>query len=721
MTTSKTVTSLPQRKGLEGISEGLPPDEIERLQKLQSKLTDFVLHLIQALLRTGYYTPDHPESKRAKEGLYQQFQSLFEVDDELAFLVREEQQKQEILVEGILPEAQRLSRMMLKGMGELYVPKFAKYMERKDLISLTLKNRMSQTEFTRFVDIMSEPSLVDTRRKQDKERFAQALYSLGIFNISYIFNEELLAPEREMPWRARLTLSRMRKDLKTIPLFQKMVRQEIQEIRKNLLRDALRPIRQSDLLCATLRNSDLAATSEHPEEIIENEIISFLQKQYLLGTSKIFLREHLDLKQLQKRDAFERKSDRLVKKVSRRLKEAGTKEAENLLEDFFRHQLISLEELTPDLKDKILLERLTDKFLNFTDQFFQQLDQAKEKEAFLTVGRSFVRMIPELIRRDRYSEIIRIIETLKRHFYQKTMWALLAGQILEEIGKGSIPLFLEEKFLMGKKEIRTSIIPIFVSIETGAIPHLLSILKKSEDQWVRKNACEALIQIGPIAAVHLLKELEQEKITIETTCDILRVLGEIKSREWQASLTKILKKYATHENPKLREQALHTFGQIGGSEGEDIFLSSLNDPDLEVRKRAIWCLGMIKSAKGIEGMMEILKQIPTTPSPQMDQLETQIYHAFGTSGNMTIEGKTLEQILLEILEKRGIKHWLGLFQKSLLTDASLGAICDALGKIGTKESIKVLNKLEKSREGPWLPKLREALKKIEERSLVSTK
>jgi HEAT repeat protein len=716
----KTTTPIPQKK-LDGIPEGLPPEEFERLQKLQLKLTDFVLHLIQAFLRTGYYTPDHPESKRAKEGLYQQFKSLFECEDELAFLVREEQQKQEILVEGILPEAQKLSRMMMKGMGELYVPKFAKYMERKDLISLTLKSRMSQTEFTRFVDIMSEPSLVDTRRKQDKERFAQALYSLGIFNISYVFNEELLAPEREMPWRARLTLSRMRKDLKMIPIYQKMVRQEIQEIRKNLLWDALRPIRQSDLLCATLRNSDLAATSEHPEEIIENEIISFLQKQYLLGTSKIFLREHLDLKQLQKRDAFERKSDRLVKKVSRRLREAGTKEAENLLEDFFRHQLISLEELTPGLKDKILLERLTDKFLNFTDQFFQQLDQAKEKEAFLTVGRSFVRMIPELIRRDRYSEIIRIIETLKRHFYQKTMWALLAGQILEEIGKGTIPLFLEEKFLMGKKEIRTSIIPIFVSIETGAIPHLLSILKKSEDQWVRKNACEALIQIGPIAAVHLLKELEQEKITIETTCDILRVLGEIKSREWQASLTKILKKYATHENPKLRGQALHAFGQIGGSEGEDIFLSSLNDPDLEVQKRAVWCLGMIKSAKGIERMSEILKQIFTTPSPQMDQLETQIYHAFGTSGNMTIEGKTLEQILIEILEKRGIKHWLGLFQKNPLTDASLGAICDALGKIGTKESIKVLNKLEKSREGPWLPKLREALKKIEERSLVSTK
>src|SRR4030042_7178111 len=249
MTDLKTTPPIPHKK-LEGISEGLPPIEVERLQKLQTKLTDFLLHLIQAFLRTGYYTSDHPESVRAKEGLFQQFKTLFEAEDELTFLVREEQEQKEILVEGLLPEAQRLSRMMMRGMGELYVPKFAQYLERKDLISLTLKSQMGQTEFTRFIDIMSDPSLVDTRRKQDKDRFVQTLTSHGIFNISLIFNEELLAPDREMPWRARATLSRMRKDMKMTPLFQKMLKQEIHAIQRNLLRDALRPNRQSDLLLA---------------------------------------------------------------------------------------------------------------------------------------------------------------------------------------------------------------------------------------------------------------------------------------------------------------------------------------------------------------------------------------------------------------------------------------------------------------------------------------
>lgn len=698
-----------------GIPEGLPPEEVERLQKLQIKLTDFVLHLIQAFLRTGYYTSDHPESKKAKEGLYQKFRELFEEEDELAFLVREEQGGQEIFVEGVLPEAQKLSRMMMKGMGELYVPKFAKYMERKDLISLTLKSRMKQGEFSSFVDIMSEPTLVDTRRKQDQDRFAQALYSRGIFNISYVFNEEFLALEREMPWRARLTLSRMRKDLKMIPLFQKMMGQDIQQIRISLLRDALRPIRQSDLLCAILRNSDLATTSEGLEETIEDEIVSSLKKQYLLNTSKIFLREHLDLKKLQKQDSFEKKSDRLVKKLSSRLKEAATGETQNLLEEFFRHQLIGLEDLPPALKDKILLERLTDKFLNYTDQFFQQLDQARDKEAFLNVAISFVRMIPELIRRDRYPEIFRIFETLKGHFHQKRMWSLLAGQVLEEIGKGTIPQLLKEKFLKGKKEVRVAVIPILAALEIGAIPVLIDILKSSEDQWVRKNGCEALIQIGPVAAVHLLKELERQQTSVDTTCDILRVLGEIKSREWQAPLTKIAKSFAAHEHSRLREQAIHTLCQAGGPEGEEVYLSSLNDPDLEVRKRAVWCLGMVKSPRGLGKMVEMLKELSATPSPQSDKLETHIYLALGLSGNISIGGKTSEQILIEVLEKRGIKGLLGFLQKNPLTDASLSAICDTLGKIGTGESVKALTRLEKFQKGSLVPKIKEAIKKIEDR------
>jgi hypothetical protein len=82
-----------------------------------------------------------------------------------------------------------------------------------------------------------------------------------------VFNEELLAPDREMPWRARVILSRMRKDLKMIPVFQKMENRELQQIRRHLLQDALRANRQSDLLCAILQNSDLDVRSRQINDV----------------------------------------------------------------------------------------------------------------------------------------------------------------------------------------------------------------------------------------------------------------------------------------------------------------------------------------------------------------------------------------------------------------------------------------------------------------------
>ncbi len=128
---------------------------------------------------------------------------------------------------------------------------------------------------------------------------------------------------------------------------------------------------------------------------------------------------------------------------------------------------------------------------------------------------------------------------------------------------------------------------------------------------------------------------------------------------------------------------------------------------------------MIKSPRGAAKMVEILKQILAAPTPQKDPLETQIYAALGLTGNLTIEGKTTEQLLIEVLEKRGMKQWMGLFQKNPLSETALETICTALGRIGTERSVRVLGKLERSCNEALLPKVKEALKKIQDRINLS--
>jgi hypothetical protein len=107
------------------------------------------------------------------------------------------------------------------------------------------------------------------------------------------------------------------------------------------------------------------------------------------------------------------------------------------------------------------------------------------------------------------------------------------------------------------------------------------------------------------------------------------------------SLVEAPEAYVSHDHPKLRNKPFSLVKS--GPGGQEIYLGSLKDLDLEVQKRAVWCLGMIKSPPGIERMLEILDQLFAAPSPQSEQLETQIYHALGISGNMAIGGR-VEQI-----------------------------------------------------------------------------
>jgi len=148
---------------------------------------------------------------------------------------------------------------MLKGMGS----------SMSQVSPITLAERSGQPHseesngsngIYRFIDIMSEPSFLDTHRKEDKERFARHSVTMGSSH-HLVYDEELLGLEREMPWRARVTISRMRKDLKMVPYFQNMTGKRFVKSAGNSSGTASAgpPIGHS-VRCPS--NSDLAATSE---------------------------------------------------------------------------------------------------------------------------------------------------------------------------------------------------------------------------------------------------------------------------------------------------------------------------------------------------------------------------------------------------------------------------------------------------------------------------
>jgi hypothetical protein len=301
-------------------------------------------------------------------------------------------------------------------MAEMYIPRFAGFLERKDLISLTLKQTMSRKEFAHFVNVMSEPSFVDTRRRNDKERFSQTIKKRGIFNISYVFKEELLATRREIPCRARRALSRLKKDLKMIPLFLDLDMEGLKKVRREIIQDITRPIRSSEAIYHVLMNSDIAETEELKGTEINKEIVASLSDHVLLRMSERLLEKASEFGTT---DSLPENLLNIIQQVASSLKRKEIEGGETVLEAYFKNGFIPLEQLSESTQHKISLERLTSKFLHYGHSFFERFDQVDDKERYLHLARSFTKLIPELIRRDRYDEILKIITHIDRHFNEK--------------------------------------------------------------------------------------------------------------------------------------------------------------------------------------------------------------------------------------------------------------------------------------------------------------
>ena len=684
-------------------------------REIKVKLAEFLLALIQAFLRTGYYTPDHPESQKAKVGLFEDFQNLFGARNELTFLVREEPGGKNILIEGVLPEVQDLNSLMISGMAEMYVPRFAKFLQNKDLLSLTLKNTMTETEFTNFVDLMGEPTFVDTQEKEDKERFSKTLQERGIFNISYVYNQELLAKERNIHWRSRIALTRLKKDFSLIPLYMDLDLEEMKKVRRQIIQDVFRPFQNAEAIYSVLTNSDLAETEEFMESDIDEEIIRCLSDDLLLKVAKVVLKgtfASVDGK------APQEKRVRLARQFASSLNLREIRERESILQEYVKCNLISIKHLPRAIQGKIRLEQITKKILEESKSFFIHFDKIEDSKKYLRVARAVTSIIPELIHRDQYEAILKIIIILDHHCNENKDRSVCAEQILDEISKGQIGLALKRKFIIGQKELCQAIAPIFLKLGIRFLPVLISILVRSHDHLVRKSVCEIIAQINPSAINFVLEKLAESGSETRAIRDTLRILEEIEPGAWMRPLTKTLLRYLIHENPYLRVEALKVYSRIKGAEGEALYLDFLNDRDVGVRKEAVLCLARVKSANGLGLCLEMLENTDDFALDKKGQLEACLYRALGFYGNLERPGMgSLEDFLLTTLDRRLRIGRLKLSTSKLkaIKPETIAAICEALGNIGTNKSLKILQKLNKQKDSPWKQKAEEALERIGER------
>jgi HEAT repeat protein len=670
---------------------------------------EFLMDLTKAMLRSGYYSADHPGSEGAKKGLFEKFKACLDESRQIEITKQETREKVDILITGILDEPVNVRILVGAGMAELFLPKLREYFKRKGLVSFAVKNNISLEHFESFVDIMSDPKADTGQGSEIGQLLSGALAKHGITEISTVFMDDLIMLELNLPWRVEMAIQRLAKDLKMLPLFQSGSDEKIRTTKLQIIEDIIRPLRHPQFLKDLIINCYIIA--EHVESIekedIEQVIIEAFPLDTLLPTSELIFAELNELREKHSEDldnpTLVRRLDgvkRILKWVVRRLIHEDVSGAQNFLERLYLNDILTFEELPPDVQYIVNTILMTRDAQAHVSAYVYRILNVKTADDAIVLVKFCRRIFPGLFENNDWKIALLLTQAANR-----------AGQTNEAFTKESSLSSKPQGFIY--KDRTKDLVTAYEKAEDSdrkvidqiadllgaqGIEILSTVLSDTDDRQTRKAATDALIKQGEMARRWVLKALtkkDQPWYLLRNALMILRFVGK-----GQEGIDRA-RNFISYAHPRVRDEALHTLLVLKDPDAEKIVIDALDDPDDKVLWRATTALGELThlSEASVAKLVEMIEAELPEEEEAASKLSNKVSNIIRALGGMVnlkniqaIEDAVLHIAQVNSGQKKGIlkrlKKSSSTHQKSILS-----AAINTLGKIGTSRSEAFLDKL----------------------------
>ncbi len=216
------------------------------------------------------------------------------------------------------------------------------------------------------------------------------------------------------------------------------------------------------------------------------------------------------------------------------------------------------------------------------------------------------------------------------------------------------------------------------SIGVYAVRPLVEVLRTNDSRIVRKAAMDCLIEIGSPVLKSVACLLNSKQWFVKRNA--LNIIGHVGKTD---DIPLVLK-LKNDPNAVVRKAAAEAIGRINGPDVENLLITFLEDRDINVRKTAIYWLGMTGSKRSSFHLLKYLKK-PALFSSEEEDLNGAIIEALGELRDESVIDSLLPFVKNNVLLARKKRQ-------NLLVKAA-----EALGKIGGKNAEEALQKLARSR------------------------
>jgi HEAT repeat protein len=687
----------------------LTPEERERIKPAG----EFVMDFTKAMLRTGYYAPEHPGTEKAKRGLYDAFCKSLPEGAEITITSRETRERTDILITGVLDEPVSVRTLVGAGMAELFVPKLRDAFTRKGIVSISIRRAISPAHFDAFVRLMSDPKTDRSGTAGAGELLTRGMVGNGISEVSLVLLDDLIALERNLPWRVEMAIQRLAKDLKVLPMFRGESDEGIRRMKLQIVQDILRPLRQPEFLKDLVVNCHVIAghvEGARPEDI-ENALVDAFPLEALLPTSQLIFTELEHLRELDRKapgNAVVRQRvdgvRRILSWVARRLVRGDVKGAQRFLETLHAHGVLAFDELPPDVQYLVNTQRMADDVAAHPGDYLRRLADGAVAQESVTVLKCLRRAIPTLAASGAATEtLLRLAEGVKA-----------AGAASQSAETGTDPLAyafadcsreLVRLYEAADDARRRPVEALLEALGGSGIEILCRILSDSESRTARKAAMAALARGGGQVHDWVLNVLEDPTQKWFLKRNALMLLRHICRGEADIALARRL---FGHTHARVRDEALNTLVQLRTADADQLAVKALDDADEKIRWRALSALGELAPLPAAS-MDKLLGRLRAEPPEDKDlaarhgRKVVQVLKAFAGMRAFADPGAVEQAVIDVALRASGRRK--GLLQrirKSAETEDAtvLAAAVAALGAVGSEAAEAFLAKLAEGKAGP---------------------
>jgi HEAT repeat protein len=621
----------------------------------------FGLSFVRAINLTGYYPADHPAIQNVATKPFEDLCNLRRFSSEVSFITMAGHHGEEVMVD-VMDEPLPFLKLLNSYMAETFALKFVNYLSRNNLVSFSIKTGMPQDEFKRFLAlIVEQKTALEEGRDASSIKFGAMLLERKIYSVSAVSRDEILGGNRFLPWRVKIAITRLQKDLGLLPLYSEASEDELQKAKQLIVGDIIRPLRQPRFIRELLTNCDLirANVEELSAVDVETEIITCLNATLVEDVTweVVSVLEKAAWNAITQNDGEgERRIDLILrdilKKLALRLVAFANAKTFDMLEKLFRRRVLEFHELPDSLQRLVLTELRTNQFMETGPAIVAHFNTINDPQEYGKFLMNFEMILPELVKRRKIDEAITLLRLLDEH-QRATRFAEMAsmvryamiGTATDENVELLMPLAAHPD-----REIRTKGVELLSYLGERGADGLFRVLAASEHVTVRRDVLKALEKMGQVAGPLLMERLNQPGFDWFVYRNIILLLDNLRLVKASEDIVRFIK----YTQPRVREQvAQYLFNNLG-KESEQHLVLLLDDPDWKVQRRVLLLLAEIGSMRG--GFRRRLVDILRPQNELLPDDEPIVLAALSAVGSLgefvTDDGVQASNVLMDLLYTR---------------------------------------------------------------------